>query len=78
MTTNNNINWKAIKRARIERNLSQRDLALAVGCTQSAVAHMERGHLRPGPALATRIGGVLGEDPRNLFGVDALRRKGLR
>lgn len=76
-TTRKNIN-RLLKRERIRRNWSQRDLAGIVGVDQSCIAHLEVGDWRPSPALATRIAGVLNVDPRDLFGRDALRKRRLR
>ena len=45
-----------LRRARLGRGLTLRELAAEVGCSHSAIFHMEKGHVaRPNPGLALRI-----------------------
>lgn len=45
----------AIKEARLEQNRSQKDLAEAVGCSRTTIAHYEQGRRAPRPDLLEKI-----------------------
>lgn len=60
--------------ARKAKCMAQRDVAVAVGCTQPHIANLERGRVDPDLSLAARLMDVLGIDYRNVFEV-AKRRK---
>ena len=51
---------KNLKRLRIERNLSQADIAQAVGVYQSMISAVETGERRPSLQLAFSIASFLG------------------
>jgi transcriptional regulator with XRE-family HTH domain len=53
-----------IRGARLERKLTQEDVAYKVGVEQTALSKMERGVLRPAPEMACKIARVLGLDER--------------
>lgn len=52
-----------LRRARIERTLSQRELARRVGLPQSHVSKIENGHVDPGLSTAIEIARALGFEP---------------
>lgn len=51
-------------RARIERNLSQQEVADATSISLSYYSLIERGKRRPSPEVAQRLAGVLGMPER--------------
>lgn len=59
---------KAIRRLRIERNLSQQELADRLGMTNNAVSQFERGTTVPGVYTLAAVAAVLGVSYGALFG----------
>ncbi|WAA10303.1 helix-turn-helix transcriptional regulator [Fervidibacillus albus] len=53
--------------ARIEKGLSQSDLASQLGCSKQAVSNWETGYSTPPLATALKISDVLGKDVKFLF-----------
>jgi putative transcriptional regulator len=53
--------------ARAERDLSQGELALAVGVSRQTVSSIETGQYCPSTALALRLAHTLGEPVERLF-----------
>ncbi len=51
-----------LREKRIEKGITQKQLALAVGKQQSSITRFERGLNRPKPATAKKIAAVLGFD----------------
>jgi transcriptional regulator with XRE-family HTH domain len=56
-----------LRRARAEKHLSQRSLAIAAGVPQSTVARIEGGHMQPSLPLLYRLLGAAGMTPRTLL-----------
>ena len=54
---------EALKRARIEQGLTQRELARRVALPQSHISRIENGHVDPGLATALEIARALGLEP---------------
>ncbi len=53
--------------ARAERDLSQGELALAVGVSRQTISSIETGQYCPSTALALRLAHTLGEQVERLF-----------
>lgn len=53
--------------ARKAKCMSQRDVAIAVGCTQPHIVNIEKGRVDPDLSLAAKLMEVLGIDYRNVF-----------
>ncbi len=51
-----------LREKRIEKGITQKQLAIAVGKRQSSITRFERGLNRPKPATAKKIAAVLGFD----------------
>jgi transcriptional regulator with XRE-family HTH domain len=56
-----------VSRARLERGLSQHELALASGVTQQTISKVERGTVCPHDRLKLRLAVALGRSPETLF-----------
>ena len=56
-----------LKEKRIEKNLTQQQLAKAIGSGQSSVSRFEAGILRPKPEVAQKLGKVLDFDWKELY-----------
>ena len=61
---------EAIKKLRMEREMTQTDLAAAIGVTQSVVAMWERGAVMPAAGKLPDIADALGCSIDALFGRD--------
>lgn len=48
-----------LKRARLEREIRQKDLARKAKIRQPLLSELESGKLRPGPAIAERLAAAL-------------------
>jgi transcriptional regulator with XRE-family HTH domain len=57
---------RALKRARMERRLSQRELSRALGVSHSAVSQWESGRVRPIPSKVAELEQALDLDPGTL------------
>lgn len=56
-----------LKGKRIEQNMTQQQLAKAIGSGQSSVSRFEAGVLRPKPEIAQRLGKVLDFDWKEIY-----------
>ena len=56
-----------VKEYRIERGLSQNDLALKVGVTRQTIISLEKGNYIPSLLLAMNLSGVLAVPIEDLF-----------
>ena len=66
-----------LKRLRLARGMTQKELALEAGCAWNLVYRWERGFNGPAPRTAKRVAGVLGVDPAELVDVSRTRREAL-
>lgn len=55
---------RKMKRWRERRGITQRDMAVLIGCTHPHVSSMERGRVRPSPRLVKAIEHYCGEPKR--------------
>jgi DNA-binding XRE family transcriptional regulator len=58
---------RAIKAARADRELTQTDLALAIGLTRTSIVNIEQGRQRMPLHTLVAIGDALGIDARDLW-----------
>ena len=58
---------KKLKLARLERDMSQADLAQAVGVTRQTIGLIESGNYNPTPKLCVAICQALGKTLNDLF-----------
>lgn len=66
-----------MKRVRLESgDLTQQQLADAVGVTRQTILAIERGNYNPSVELALRLAAVLGTTVENLFELDEAPAKG--
>jgi putative transcriptional regulator len=56
-----------IKKYRLENNLSQQDLAIAVGVSRQSINSIERGRYTPSLQLALKFAQLFGCAPDELF-----------
>ena len=56
-----------VRRFRLERELTQQELAARVGVTRQTVLSIEKGKYTPSVALALQLAGVLGATVEELF-----------
>ena len=59
-----------LKQVRIERNLHQEDLALAIGSCGRTIGRIERGERNPSLEIALRLAKYLNTPVETLFQVD--------
>ena len=60
-----------IKELRTEFNLTQKDIALKLGCNQTAVGKYERGELEPNIQVLIKLSAIFGCTVDYLLGVDS-------
>ncbi len=60
---------KTLKKSRIERGLSQREMAEQLYVSRSTVAHWENGSRMPDAAMISRLSQCLGVDANTLFDI---------
>ena len=63
-----------VRVARAERNLSQTDLARAVGVSRQTISSIETGQYGPSALLALQLAGALGFPMSELFWIEGERR----
>jgi DNA-binding XRE family transcriptional regulator len=56
-----------LKVRRAERDITQLDLALEVGISNSQISQIERGYVDPTPELAAKIAKALKTTPESIF-----------
>ncbi len=61
----------ALRRLRVERGLSQAEVAAAAGTSAGHLSELERGTRNPSPALLGRLAEVLKVRPRDLMNTSA-------
>lgn len=52
---------------RVERNMTQKDLAKVLGTTQKSVSAWERGKMTPRPSMMQKIADYFGVDKDDIF-----------
>lgn len=65
-------------RIRVEKGLSQEDLAAMVGANQATISKIEKGKGNPTLSMINRIAKALGVHPSALFELDPLRQRAMR
>jgi transcriptional regulator with XRE-family HTH domain len=60
-----------LRALRLDRALSQRDLAAAAGVAQATITRLEQGHRAAYPSTVRKLAKALGVDPLALYGPDA-------
>jgi DNA-binding XRE family transcriptional regulator len=68
--------YNRIAMLRVERGISRRDLAEAVGVHYQTVGYLERGEFRPSLYLALRLARFFGVPVEVLFSIDPFPRLG--
>lgn len=59
---------RKLRALRLQRALSQRDLALRAGVSQVTIVRLERGEAEARPSTVRKLAAALGVDPRELVG----------
>lgn len=59
-----------LAKARIAANMTQKQLADAVGCLQKDVSRWERGVVNPSGVNLLKLAEILGSDPKDLISLD--------
>jgi transcriptional regulator with XRE-family HTH domain len=62
---------RGLRALRLDRALSQRDLAAASGVAQATINRLELGHRAAYPSTVRKLASALGVDPPALYGPDA-------